>query len=62
MVFLTTFLLETLHDAELAWVVDVLHDEPVDGLFVLSVDSCSFDELALDLFDGLVILGLEVAD
>lgn len=39
----------------------VLHDNPVDGLFVLLVDARGFDELGLEAGYGLgVLVGVEV--
>lgn len=55
--------LEALDDGELARIVDVLHDVPVDGLAVVAVYAAGFDELALELFDGRgVVFDIGVAD
>lgn len=55
------FVLEALHDGESSRVVDVLHDQPVNGLLVLAVDPGRLDQLQLDLFDRLgVVIGVEV--
>lgn len=43
--------------------MDVLHDDPVDGLFVFAVDAGGFDELGFDTGDlgkGLVKVKVKV--
>lgn len=53
--------LESLDDGEGPGVVDVLHDEPADGLPVLGVDAGGLDELGLEAVDGVgVVVGVEV--
>lgn len=55
------FVFEPLDDGEGALVVDVLHDKPVDGLGILTVDARGLDQLEAELLDGRgVVLGVEV--
>jgi hypothetical protein len=42
------FVLKTLYNCKGSWVVDILHDQPVDCLLVFPVDSCSFNELCFN--------------
>lgn len=54
-------LLESFDDGEGSGVVNVLHNEPVDGLLVLAVYTRRLDQLELDALDGIrVVLGVEV--
>lgn len=63
MILLTTLLLKAFDNRELSRVMNVLHDDPIDGLFVLFVDSRGFDEFEFDFFDALrVVFAVEVAD
>lgn len=46
------FLLVSLDNGEISWVGSGLHDEPGDGLLVLTVDAAGLDQLGLEPFDG----------
>jgi len=51
----------SLHDSEISWVRGGLHDEPGDGLLVLTVDAAGLDQLGLELLYGRGIgIGAEV--
>lgn len=34
----------------------ILHNKPIDCLFVFAVDTCCFDELGLETFNGVGLL------
>jgi hypothetical protein len=39
--------------------MDVLHNKPVNGFFILPVDSCSLDQFRLDAFNGVgLVIGV----
>lgn len=41
--------------------MDILHDQPIDGLFIISIDSCSFDKLCLESNDGVrLVVGIDL--
>jgi hypothetical protein len=44
--------LKTLNNCESSWVVDVLHNKPINCLFILPIDSCGLDQFGLDTFNG----------
>jgi len=46
------FLLITLNNGEISWIMHTLHYEPRDGLFVLGINTRGFDQLVLELSDG----------
>lgn len=54
--------LKTLYNGESSWVVDILHNKPIDCLLVLSIDSCSFDELCLQTLNGIrLVVGINLS-
>lgn len=61
MVLLAALLLEPFDNGEFPRVMNILHDKPVDGLFVFGVYSRGFDELELD-FLNVFLLGQQMAD
>jgi hypothetical protein len=42
--------------------MDVLHNKPINGLFVLPVDSCSLNQFGLDACNGVGVLVGVLAD
>lgn len=54
-------ILKSFHNSECFWVMYVLHDQPVDGFFVLAIDSCRLNELGLDALNGIrLVVGVEM--
>lgn len=45
-------ILETLYNRKGSWIVDILHNKPIDGFFVLAIDSGSLDQFGLDPVNG----------
>lgn len=57
-IFLTAFVLIALHDGKIPRVVNGLHDEPGNGLFILGVDARGLNELVFQLLDQSWVGGL----
>ena len=53
------FVFEALNDRKGSWIMDVLHNKPINGLFILPVDSRSLDQFRLDAFNGVgLVIGV----
>ena len=46
------FLLITLNDGEISWIMHALHYEPRNGLLVFRVNTRGFNQFVLELSDG----------
>lgn len=56
-----TLIFKPLYDCEGSGIVDILHDQPVDCLFIISIDSGSFDKLCFESNNGVrLVVGINL--